>query len=69
MEAATMAPLNEAAQNEKAKIDIRDLCFFYGDKQGAEEHHVADLRPQGHRLHRPFGLRQVHFAARHQPHL
>ena len=30
MEAATMAPLNEAAQNEKAKIDIRDLCFFYG---------------------------------------
>src|ERR1019366_2928024 len=30
MEAATMAPLNEAAKNEKAKIDIRDLCFFYG---------------------------------------
>ena len=30
MEAATMAPVSGAAHNEKAKIDIRDLSFFYG---------------------------------------
>ena len=30
MEAATMAPVSGAAHNERAKIDIRDLSFFYG---------------------------------------
>ena len=38
-------------------------------EQGAEEHHRAALRPQGDRVHRPVGLRQVHAAARPQPHL
>ncbi len=30
MEAATTAPVSGAAHSEKAKIDIRDLSFFYG---------------------------------------
>jgi phosphate transport system ATP-binding protein len=30
MESATLAPANGAAHGEKTKIDIRDLCFFYG---------------------------------------
>ncbi len=30
MEAATGAPANSAANNEKTKIDIQDLSFFYG---------------------------------------
>jgi phosphate transport system ATP-binding protein len=30
MESATLAPINGAAHGEKTKIDIRDLCFFYG---------------------------------------
>jgi phosphate transport system ATP-binding protein len=33
MEAATIAPVNGAAHNEKAKIDIRDLSFFYGSSK------------------------------------
>jgi phosphate transport system ATP-binding protein len=33
MEAATIAPVNGAAYNEKAKIDIRNLSFFYGSSK------------------------------------
>ncbi|MEP6830130.1 MAG: phosphate ABC transporter ATP-binding protein PstB [Rhizomicrobium sp.] len=30
MESATLVSINGAAHGEKTKIDIRDLCFFYG---------------------------------------
>ena len=36
---------------------------------GAEEHQPDALREQGDRVHRPVGLRQVHAAARAQPHV
>ena len=35
----------------------------------AEEHHPVALREQGDGVHRPFRLRQVHAAARAQPHV
>ena len=43
--------------------------FFYGDVPGAEGHHAPAVRPEGDRVHRPVGLRQVHAAARAQPHV
>ena len=54
---------------DKPKIDIRDLSFFYGSTKSLKNITLPLLRPQGHGLHRPLGLRQVHLAARHQPHL
>ena len=59
------APLH----GEKAKIDIRDLSFFYGQTKSLKNITLPLLRPQGDGLHRPVRLRQVHPAARHQPHL
>ena len=59
----------ETSTAEKTKIDIKDLCFFYGATKALKNITLPPDGPQGDRLHRPVGLRQVHPAARHQPHL
>ncbi len=43
MEAATSAPANSAASNEKAKIDIRDLSFYYGATKALKNITLAAL--------------------------
>ena len=58
-----------AGTGEKVKVDIRDLCFFYGATKSLKKHHPALDGAQSDRLYRAVGLRQVHLAARHQPHL
>ncbi len=59
------SPLDTAAAARRSRS--RNLDFFYGESQRAEGHQPAALREQGHRLHRPVGLRQVDAAARPQP--
>ena len=61
----THAPVSTLGLAEK--VSIRNLDFYYGDQQGAEEHQPPALREQGDRLHRAVGLRQVDAAARAQP--
>ena len=64
-DAAAGAPAGgETAQGQhpQSRLLLRQL-------PGAEGHHPAALRPAGHRLHRPVGLRQVHPAAHPEPHL
>ncbi len=60
-----VASKDPAAQGKLAeKVLVRDLNFYLRRPSGAESRQPAALRPQGHRLHRSVGLRQVHPAAR-----
>ena len=51
------------------KISIRGLNFFYGDSRALKDISLPLYEKQGHRLHRPVGLRKIDAAARSQPHV
>ena len=61
----THAPVDTAGL-DRADLDPRPQLLLRR-QPGAEGHHAAALRRQGHGLHRPVRLRQVHAAARPQP--
>ncbi len=64
------APTRPALSHRpSAKIDVRDLDFFYGKTPRAEQRQPGGSGECGHRDHRPVGLRQVDAAAHDQPHL
>ena len=54
---------------EQAKLSVRNLNFYYGGFQALKNINLDIPERQGHRLHRPVGLRQVHPAAHLQPHV
>ena len=58
----TAAPLPE-------KISIRDLKFFYGSNQALKNITLPLYDEACDGVHRPVGLRQVHAAARAEPHV
>ncbi len=64
-------PMNTAnaatLANERIKMDVREPELLLREVPGAEEHHAAHPREEGHGLHRPVRVRQVHAAARVQP--
>jgi phosphate transport system ATP-binding protein len=64
-----MAPPRAASPGGTEKVSVRNLNFYYDQSHGAEGHQPAALRQEGHRLHRPVGLRQVDPAARPEPDL
>ena len=48
---------------------IRNLDFFYGDNRALKGISLSLYANKAHGLHRPVGLRQVHAAARAEPHV
>jgi phosphate transport system ATP-binding protein len=61
-------PSSTRRGRERAKLSVRNLNFYYG-KFHALKTSTSTSRAQGHRLHRPVGLRQEHAAAHLQPHV
>ncbi len=53
----------------RAKLSVRDLNFYYGKFHALKNINLDIPEKQGHGLHRPVGLRQVHPAAHLQPHV
>jgi phosphate transport system ATP-binding protein len=49
-------------------IETRDLSIFYGPFEAVKDVNLKIEKGKDHRHHRPFGLRQIHAAARLQPH-
>ena len=54
---------------EKPKLSVRNLNFYYGGFHALKNINLDIPEKQGHRLHRPVGLRQVDPAAHLQPHV
>ena len=59
----------DAPQASTRTISIRNLDFFYGEFQALKDINLPLYDQQGHGVHRAVGLRQVHPAARPQPHV
>ena len=62
-------PKSNSPLTEKLKLSVRDLNFYYGSFHALKNINLDIPEKQGHRLHRPVGLRQVDPAAHLQPHV
>ena len=62
-------PRSSSLSTEKPKLSVRNLNFYYGSFHALKNINLDIPEKQGHRLHRPVGLRQVDAAAHLQPHV
>ena len=67
---APLSPPQAKPTQQPVKVEIKDLRFYYANGfEALKGINLRAARQDGHRLHRPVGLRQVHAAAHLQPHL